>query len=407
MSGDTTYQALERLTYMPERDASDNGLVIGGQKYYDVYFTGGYGSNLTLENVEITNPVLANPLPLQYGGTGASLSDPGADRLFFWDSSDNTVDWMIVGSGLSISGKTISVTASGAGDVIGPASSTDNAIARFDGTTGKAIQNSGASIDDSGNISANNLSGTNTGDQTITLSGDLSGSGVDTINAIIANNAVSNAKFRQSTALTVVGRASNSTGNVADISASTDNQVLRRSGTALGFGAINLASSDAVSGALDETNGGTGQSSFTTGDILYSSASNTLSKLAIGSSGNVLTVSGGVPAWGAGSFDASVITSGTVATARLGSGTPDSTTFLRGDQTYAVPLPPLTSNSIGSQVFAIRPSGVVAFGTTYAGAGLAPSSSAGNTGAGSLSGTWRALGTTPAVTDATLFIRIS
>lgn len=34
------------------------------------------------------------------------------------------------------------------GDVVGPASSTDNAIARFDGTTGKLIQNSAVTIDD-------------------------------------------------------------------------------------------------------------------------------------------------------------------------------------------------------------------------------------------------------------------
>lgn len=54
----------------------------------------------------------------------------------------------------------------GGGDVVGPASATDNAITRYDGTTGKLIQNSGATIDDSGNITAMNLSGTNTGDQT-------------------------------------------------------------------------------------------------------------------------------------------------------------------------------------------------------------------------------------------------
>ena len=34
----------------------------------------------------------------------------------------------------------------------GPASATDNAIARFDGTTGKLVQNSGVEVDDSGNI---------------------------------------------------------------------------------------------------------------------------------------------------------------------------------------------------------------------------------------------------------------
>lgn len=40
----------------------------------------------------------------------------------------------------------------GTGDVVGPSSSTDNAIARFDGATGKVIQNSGVIIDDTGNV---------------------------------------------------------------------------------------------------------------------------------------------------------------------------------------------------------------------------------------------------------------
>lgn len=43
-------------------------------------------------------------------------------------------------------------SAAGAGDVTGPGSSTDNAVARFDSTTGKIIQNSAVTIDDSGNI---------------------------------------------------------------------------------------------------------------------------------------------------------------------------------------------------------------------------------------------------------------
>lgn len=38
------------------------------------------------------------------------------------------------------------------GDVVGPASSTDNALARFDGTTGKLIQDSSVTVDDSGNL---------------------------------------------------------------------------------------------------------------------------------------------------------------------------------------------------------------------------------------------------------------
>jgi len=46
-----------------------------------------------------------------------------------------------------------------------------------------------------------------------------------------------------------------------------------------------------------ETNGGTGQSSYTTGDTLYASGANTLAKLSVGTTGQILTVSGGVPVW--------------------------------------------------------------------------------------------------------------
>lgn len=41
----------------------------------------------------------------------------------------------------------------GIGDVIGPASATDNAVVRWDTTTGKLIQNSGVIVDDSNNVS--------------------------------------------------------------------------------------------------------------------------------------------------------------------------------------------------------------------------------------------------------------
>lgn len=66
-----------------------------------------------------------------------------------------TVNTLTAGTGIGITNGagtiTISYTAT-SGDVFGPASSTDNAICRFDGTTGKLIQNSSASIDDNGNI---------------------------------------------------------------------------------------------------------------------------------------------------------------------------------------------------------------------------------------------------------------
>lgn len=54
----------------------------------------------------------------------------------------------------------------------------------------------------------------------------------------IANDAVTDAKLRNSAALSVIGRATNTTGDPADIPAGTDAHVLRRSGTNLGFGQV-------------------------------------------------------------------------------------------------------------------------------------------------------------------------
>lgn len=53
----------------------------------------------------------------------------------------------------------------------------------------------------------------------------------------------------------------------------------------------------AVTGILPEIFGGTNQNSYTAGDILYASTSNTLSKLPIGTDGYVLIASGGFPTW--------------------------------------------------------------------------------------------------------------
>ncbi|NBR22405.1 MAG: hypothetical protein EBU08_01155 [Micrococcales bacterium] len=51
--------------------------------------------------------------------------------------------------------------------------------------------------------------------------------------------------------------------------------------------------------ALPAASGGTGQSSYTAGDLLYATGTTALSKLGIGSSGQALVVSGGTLAWGA------------------------------------------------------------------------------------------------------------
>jgi hypothetical protein len=77
-----------------------------------------------------------------------------------------------------------------------------------------------------------------TGNQTIILSGDISGTGSTTITTTIGPNKVTNGMIRQSAGLSVIGRGANSNGDVADITAGSADQVLRRSGTTLGFGTV-------------------------------------------------------------------------------------------------------------------------------------------------------------------------
>jgi hypothetical protein len=68
---------------------------------------------------------------------------------------------------------------------------------------------------------------------------------------------------------------------------------------AAGSGAnADITSLSALTTPLSASQGGSGQNTYNPGDILYASAPNILSRRPIGTSGQVLSVSGGVPVWG-------------------------------------------------------------------------------------------------------------
>jgi len=97
--------------------------------------------------------------------------------------------------------------------------------------------------------------------------------------------------------------------NAAASSATVSNQITLGDGSITTFRIPGLSISATTTAltvpSLTPTNaigaiyGGTGFSTYATGDILYSSATNTLAKLAAGTNGQILTLAAGVPTWAA------------------------------------------------------------------------------------------------------------
>jgi len=114
----------------------------------------------SLADVDLTSQVTGN-LPLANGGTGASLTDPEADRILFWDDSTGATRFLTVGSGLQISDTTLSSTDAGG---------TVTSVAVSGGTTG--LTTSGGPITGSGTITiAGTLAVANGGTNATTAAG--------------------------------------------------------------------------------------------------------------------------------------------------------------------------------------------------------------------------------------------
>ncbi len=150
---------------------------------------------------------------------------------------------------------------------IGTGSIADDAVTniklRNSGAT-SVIGRSGSSAGDPADIAAS------ADDQVLRRAGGTLGFGQIGAGSI-ADDAVTNAKLRNSGATSVIGRSASSAGDPADITASADDQVLRRAGGVLGFGQIGTGSiaDDAITnGKLRDSAGVSviGRSASSTGD---------------------------------------------------------------------------------------------------------------------------------------------
>lgn len=149
---------------------------------------------------------------------------------------------------------------------------------------------------------------------------------------------------------------------------------------------VDASQNVALVNPLRATQGGTGLATYTTGDILYASATNTISKLPIGANNYVLTVSAGVPSWTAGaasgvssvSFGSTGLTPSTATTGAVsvggtlvsGAGGTGFSTYTQGDILYASAANTVSKLAIGSAGQVLTVSGGAPVWATSAASGV-------------------------------------
>ena len=169
------------------------------------------------------------PIQLYYSTTGAAA--PTAGNLANGELAINITDGKLFYKDNLGAVQVLATKAGASGDVVGPGSSTDNALVRFDSTTGKLVQNSVGLLSDTGDL---------TGLNSITL-------------------------------ITPLGVASGGTGS---------------SSTTF----VNLATN--VTGTLPVANGGTGAATLTANNVLLGNGTSAVQVVAPGTAGNVLMSNG-------------------------------------------------------------------------------------------------------------------
>jgi hypothetical protein len=213
-------------------------------------------------------------LPVANGGTGQTTYTNG--QLLIGNTTGNTLTkaTLTAGSGISVTNGAGSITIASTvtGDVVGPASATDGAVALFDGTTGKLLKNGGATNANINGISygKNDGNGIDIGNNTVvSSSGAITiGPGNTLVNAantlhIGSGNTISGAADSisiQSGLITAansiaVGASLSTAANSVAIGASLSSS---ENGVAIGVGASSFSSprSVAIGRSATSVNGG-------------------------------------------------------------------------------------------------------------------------------------------------------
>lgn len=255
------------------------------------------------QNTSGTAAGLSSTLAIASGGTGQTTATNAINALLPSQTGN-------AGRVLTTDGSVASWGA--AGSVSSVAVSGANGI----GVSGSPITSSGTislslgaitptSVTSSGTVTGTNLSGTNTGDQTITLTGDVTGSGTGSFATTLANSGVSANSYGSSTSIPsftvdAKGRLTAASGNAVIAPAGTLSGATLAAGvTASSLTSVGTLSSLTVSGAITATSTASAFASGSTVgsiEIGYRSIprSTTTTTAAVGDRGKCIAVSAGL-----------------------------------------------------------------------------------------------------------------
>jgi hypothetical protein len=252
-------------------------------------------TGLTFSGSPITTSgtlTLSGILAITNGGTGQTTANSGLNALlptqtsnagkFLITDGTNTSWASTAGAGGTVTTVSVVTAAGVSGNVVNPTTTPAITI-----TLGDITPNTVAAV---GTVTGSNLSGVNTGDQTITLTGDVTGSGTGTFATTLANTSVvpgpyTNANITVDSKGRITSASNGTAGTVTSVAISGGTTGLTTSG-----GPITTSGTITLAGTLAIANGGTSQ---TTANAAF----NALAPTQTGNSGKVLTTDGTDTSW--------------------------------------------------------------------------------------------------------------